>query len=155
LCTRFLEEQHDVGTILQVTSEGVVRVQRDVLDPGQENRTTLLFRCPRAAGYNVVTGWSGLKHELSMSPKAGTIVQWNLQEARQTRKYRSVRSVPITCLDYEKESSHLLLAGYADGCLELFDQRQKHKSSVALWGNLGSKSLFCHLTTGQEIVSVQ
>lgn len=141
---------------MQVTSEGVVRVQRHVLDSDQDTQTTLLFRCPRTSGYNVVTRWSALQQELSISPKAGTIVQWNLQEARQTRRYRSVRSVPITCLDYEKETGHLLLAGYEDGCLELFDQRQQKRPSVALWNaNLGKKSLFCHLTTGQEIVSVQ
>ena len=156
LCTRFLEEQHDASTIMQVTSEGVVRVQRDVLSESWKNRTTLLFRCPRAPDYNVVTRWSPFKQELSMSPKAGCISLWNLQEARQIRKYRGVRTTAITCLDYEKESGNLLIAGYNDGCLELFDQRQQCKPSVAVWNaKLNRKAISCHLTTGQEIVSIQ
>lgn len=141
---------------MEVTELGVVRVQRDVMNPQQENRTTLLFRSATAPGHKMVTRWSPLRKELSMCPKVGEIVQWNLAEARQIRKYRSLRDKAIVCLDYEKECGNLLVAGYGDGCLELFDQRQRQKPSVAVWdANFKSKALFCHLTTGQEIVSIQ
>ena len=155
LGTRFLNEEHDVDTIMQTTNEGVVRIQRNALQ-AENMRTTLLFRSPRQPDYQVVTAWCGQRNELSMSTKLGSIVQWNLLDARRVRKHRTTRMLSITCLDYEKERGYLLAAGYADGALELFDQRQSQKSSVAVWdASFKSKALSCHLTTGQEVVSIQ
>jgi hypothetical protein len=91
-----------------------------------------------------------------MSAKIGSIVQWNLLDARRIRKHRTTRALAISCLDYEKERGYLLAAGYVDGALELFDQRQRNRSSVAVWdANFKSKALSCHITTDQEIVSIQ
>jgi hypothetical protein len=154
--TLFLNEQHDLDTILQISTEGVVRLQRSATAAEQEKQTSLLFQVPRQAGYNVVDTWCDSRRQLAISNRQDTIGLWDLCEAKRVRKLNINRQANLTCLDYEKEQGFLLAGGYHDGALDLFDLRQSSQSPVVSWKpERPADTLSCHITMSQEIVSTE
>lgn len=154
--TRFVNERRDEGTVLQVTSRGVVRVVQGVLSGEGQQKTSMVFRACKRPQAEIVSVWNPARLELLVSAKPHSIAVWNVHDARKTWKWMSASHGAISCLDVEQERGLLTLAGTQRGSLELYDQRQKSRGPVSVWQD--PEAVFmrsCNITAGQEIVSLR
>ncbi|KAJ3025291.1 UNVERIFIED_CONTAM: hypothetical protein HDU68_007300 [Siphonaria sp. JEL0065] len=144
---RFINE-NDVALIVTGSDEGMVRIYKNY---------TSLENC------EIVSAWRAVNENLPISPRADLITDWHQQtgslmvagDLRMIRVWDVERELcvldigtkyqqAVTSLTSEKSEGNLLIAGYADGMLNLYDKRLPSRESlVRNFGEHSNRILQC------------
>ncbi|ORY51824.1 hypothetical protein BCR33DRAFT_712020 [Rhizoclosmatium globosum] len=144
---RFINE-NDVALIVTGSDEGIVRIYKNY---------TSLENC------EVVSAWRAVNENIPVSPRADLITDWHQQtgsllvagDLRMIRVWDLERELcvqdigtkyqqAVTSLTSERSEGNLLIAGYADGMLNLYDKRLPSRESlVRSFGEHSNRILQC------------
>jgi regulatory associated protein of mTOR len=154
-----LINEDDQALLMTGSSDGVVKLFRNYESAAVELVTafralTDLEPSNKAAG--LVFDWQQSRGQVLVAGDVRSIRVWNAGTEICTADINARSGSPITSLTSDQVEGHLFIAGFGDGALRLYDQREKPQSAmVRVWKEHKSWLANVHLQRGgqRELVS--
>ncbi|KAJ3093182.1 hypothetical protein HK102_003590 [Quaeritorhiza haematococci] len=155
---KFINEE-DTGILMVGSDEGIVRLYRKYEDP----KTTELVSTwralsdllPTTRGSGLIADWQQLSGSLIVSGDVRHIRIWDAERELCVQDIPTKATTGVTSLSSEKHAGHIIIAGYGDGAIRIYDRRSPRENLVASYNEHSNWILSAHLQQGgtQELIS--
>jgi regulator-associated protein of mTOR len=155
-----LINEDDQALLMTGSSDGVVKIFKNYEVPRDVEMVTS-FRAltdlePSTKNAGLVFDWQQSRGLILVAGDVRSIRVWNAGTEICTTDINARSGSPITSLTSDQVEGHLFVAGFGDGALRLYDQRQKPQTAmVQVWKEHKSWVTNVHLQRGgqRELVS--
>ncbi|ORX34568.1 hypothetical protein BD324DRAFT_583305 [Kockovaella imperatae] len=130
---RFVNELQERICVVAEISNGNVLVLSGPMDDAVPLRTISSFCGLDMAEGSLVTTWWRQKGRMCIGGAAAYINVWDCPAERRERVLETRSQVALSTLITEPVSGNLVLSGFQDGIIRLFDLRQSRRTSLIEW----------------------
>ncbi|KAK7436889.1 Target of rapamycin complex 1 subunit kog1 [Stygiomarasmius scandens] len=120
------------GLITTGASDGTVRLweYQNSIDDQEHGKLVSAFRgsdniVPMQHGPGIVLEWKQAVGRLLVGGDSRMVVAWDAEAERQSLSLQTGSNSPLTSLVCDPAPSQMFAAGFGDGCVKLFDEREK------------------------------
>ncbi|KAL8971998.1 MAG: hypothetical protein Q9197_002991 [Variospora fuerteventurae] len=156
---RFINED-DQAFLLTGSSDGIVRIFRNYESPENIELVSafrgLTRRIPSAKMAGLVLDWQQGQGKLLVAGDDRVIRVWNAASEICSTEISARSSAPLTSLTTDAVAGDILIAGYGDGALRVFDQRLRpQQAMIQIWKKHKQWITNVHMQRGglRELVS--
>lgn len=145
-----LLNERDLPLLATGADDGVVRVFRDYADPSRCRLLTAWRSMPELlpdeTGSGLVMDWYQKNGTLVTAGDVRYLRLWDCERETCTIELPTKSTAPITSLTGDKFTGHLIIAGFGDGVIRLYDRRLNPRDAYVSYLVIIAVGLFNHFS---------